>query len=367
VTLEANNAQTSWIMPQHSSNCNQDSENFDADLRIPLPSTGHEPVLLHETLQLLGVTPGKTIIDCTIGRGGHSLAIARALGPQGLLIALDADPRNLEFARQRLAMALQTAPDPNAPQAGPLNDTPSIHSALSTQHSALPAPCPVRFFHANFSELPAVLSAAGIGAVDGILADLGISTNQLFDQDYGMSFANPMPLDMRIDPRTGQSAADVVNKMKEEDLANVLYQLAQERYSRRIARKIVESRRTSPIMTTDRLAGLVRQAMPSRGGAPERIDPATRTFLALRMLVNREMENLAGLLEQAPKALKRGGRLAVISFQSMEDRLVKQAFRSAEQAGFLKVLSKKPLTPAAAELARNPRSRSAKLRAAEKQ
>ena len=331
-------------MPDHSKDCYQDLENFDLELRIPLPPSGHDPVLLNETLELLDVTPGKTIIDCTAGRGGHSQALAQRLGPGGLLIALDADPRNLEFSRQRLADAQ--------------------HSALSTQHSALLSP--VRFFHANFAELPEVLTAAGIDAVDGILADLGISTNQLFEQGYGMSFAQPMPLDMRIDPRTAQSAADFVNKMNVEDLANVLYQLAQERYSRRIARKIVEARRSSPIMTTDRLAGLVRQAMPSRGGAPERMDPATRTFLALRMLVNRVMENLAGLLEQAPKALKRGGRLAVISFQSMEDRLVKQAFRSAEQAGFLKVLTKRPLTPSEEELARNPRSRSAKLRAAEK-
>jgi 16S rRNA (cytosine1402-N4)-methyltransferase len=181
-----------------------------------------------------------------------------------------------------------------------------------------------------------------------------------------MSFAQAMPLDMRIDPRVEKSASDWVNTMRENDLANVLYQLAQERYSRRIARKIGEARRASPIMTTDRLSALVRAAIPFRGGAPERIDPATRTFLALRMLVNQEMENLAALLEQAPKYLKRGGRLAVISFQSTEDRLVKQSFRSAEQAGSLKLLTKKPLCPADSELAQNPRSRSAKLRAAVK-
>ena len=333
----ANIAQTSLIMSDPSRDCNGNSDHFIEETGTLLPTTGHDPVLLAETLELLDASPGKTIVDCTVGRGGHSQAIAQRLGPGGLLIALDADPRNLEFARQRLSLA-------------------STSTVLS----------PVRFFHANFAELSEVMSVAGITVVDGVLADLGISTNQLFDSGYGMSFSQAMPLDMRIDPRTVQTAADFVNKMKEEDLANVLYQLAQERYSRRIARKITEARRSSPIMTTDRLAGLVRSAIPSRGGAPERIDPATRTFLALRMLVNREMENLAALLEQAPKALKRGGRLAVISFQSMEDRLVKQAFRSAEQAGFLKVLTKKPLTPAEAELARNPRSRSAKLRAAEK-
>jgi 16S rRNA (cytosine1402-N4)-methyltransferase len=217
-----------------------------------------------------------------------------------------------------------------------------------------------------------VLAEVGSPHVDGILADLGLSTNQLFDPHYGLSFAQPMPLDMRIDPRLTRTAADLVNSMREDDLANVLYEHAQERYSRRIARKIADARRISPINTTDRLAELVRSAIPRRGGAPEKIDPATRTFLALRIAVNREVENLAALLEQAPRALRppgeseRGGRLAVISFQSTEDRMVKQAFRSAEQAGLLKVVTKKPLSPADDELAANPRSRSAKLRAAER-
>ncbi len=174
-----------------------------------MPPAGHDPVLLSETLEHLNIFPGKTIVDCTLGRGGHALAIAERLGPTGLLIALDADPRNLDFSRQRLTAS----------------------------------PCPVRFFHANFAELAEVLETAGLSSVDGILADLGISTNQLFEEDYGMSFSQPMPLDMRIDPRTAKSAADYVNTLKEEDLANVLYQLAQERYSRRIARKIVEARR----------------------------------------------------------------------------------------------------------------------------
>jgi 16S rRNA (cytosine1402-N4)-methyltransferase len=316
-----------------SNNCKHDLEN--ASNPLPLPESGHEPVLLAETLEHLNPQPGKIMVDCTLGRGGHAAALAGRLGPAGLLLVLDADPRNLDFARQRLA--------------------------------ALPAGAsPVRYFLANFAELPDVIAAAGCGPVDGILADLGISTNQLFDEGYGMSFAQPMPLDMRIDPRTPTSAADIVNKWREDDLANVLYQLAQERYSRRIARKIVEARRDSPITTTDRLAGLVRSAIPSRGGAPERIDPATRTFLALRMVVNRELENLQSLLRLAPQHLKMGGRLVVISFQSTEDRLVKQAFRSAEQTGLLKVLTKKPLSPADQELAHNPRSRSAKLRAAQR-
>lgn len=297
-------------------------------------SHGHEPVLLDETLAALNPQLGGIVLDCTVGRGGHSSAIAGHLGPGGLLIGIDADPRNLEFASERVRAA--------APE------------------------CPARFFHANFAELDDVLDAAGVPAVDGILADLGLSTNQLFDEQYGLSFAQPMPLDMRIDPRIARTAADLVNSMREEDLANVLYELAQERYSRRIARKIGEARRVSPILTTDRLADLVRSAIPKRGGAPEKIDPATRTFMALRMAVNHEVENLEHLLAQAPARLRPGGRLAVISFHSTEDRLVKQAFRSAEQTGQLAILTKKPLAPGDDELARNPRSRSAKLRAAEK-
>jgi 16S rRNA (cytosine1402-N4)-methyltransferase len=307
---------------------------------------GHDPVLMRETLAALDVRPGQTVVDCTLGRAGHASEVAKALGPGGLLVGMDVDPRNLEFAKARLAEA----------------------------------PCRVRLFHANFAELGEVLAEVGVGQVDGILADLGLSTNQLFDPHYGLSFARPMPLDMRIDPRLTRTAADLVNSMREDELADVLYELAQERYSRRISKLIAASRRISPINTTDRLAELVRSAIPKtggarrRGGAPEKIDPATRTFLALRIAVNREVENLAALLERAPRALRpagggnsaRGGRLAVISFQSTEDRMVKQAFRSAEQAGLLKVLTKKPLTPAADELAANPRSRSAKLRAAER-
>jgi 16S rRNA (cytosine1402-N4)-methyltransferase len=297
-------------------------------------SIGHDPVLLIECLSLLNAGPGKTIVDCTLGRGGHSLAIAGALGPSGTLISLDADERNLEYAKNRIVQASPTAT--------------------------------VRFFHANFAEIADVLQAAGVPRVDGILADLGISTNQLFDEQYGLSFAASMPLDMRIDPRSSPSAAEVVNTMKEEELANVLYELADERYSRRIARKIVDARRASPINTTDRLADLVRSAIPRRGGAPDRIDPATRTFLALRMYVNAELHNLQTLLKDAPKLLNPDGRLAVISFQSTEDRLVKQSLRQLADTGVMTVLTKKPVTPSDTELAVNPRSRSAKLRVAQK-
>lgn len=297
---------------------------------MTIPPTGHDPVLVEESLDALKLRPGATVVDCTLGRAGHARLIADRLGPGGLLIGLDVDPRNLEYAQSRLA----------------------------------DAPCPHRLFHANFAELPDVLADVGRLQVDAIFADLGLSTNQLLDPHYGLSFAADAPLDMRIDPRLRQTAADLVNTMRENDLANVLYELAQERYSRRIARKIVESRRVSPIKTTAALAELVRQAVPLRKA--DRIDPATRTFLALRMMVNREIENTQALLEQAPRHLVPGGRLAVISFQSTEDRLVKQALRSAEQTGLVRLITKKPLAPSDSEIARNPRARSAKLRVAER-
>jgi 16S rRNA (cytosine1402-N4)-methyltransferase len=295
-------------------------------------SFGHDPVLLEQVLQTLQPQAGQTFIDCTLGRAGHALAIAEKLGPDGLLVGLDVDTRNLEFAQKRLAAA----------------------------------PCRVRLFHANFAELKDVLHEIGPVQIHGFLADLGTSTNQLFDPHYGLSFAQEMPLDMRLDSRLTQTAADLVNNLAESDLANVLYDLAQEHYSRRIARKIVEARRHSPISSTQRLAELVRSVIPSRKGLREKIDPATRTFLALRMKVNRESENLSVLLQQAPNFLARSGRLGIISFQSTEDRVVKQALRSAEQTGLVRIITKRPITPTDSEIAANPRSRSAKLRVVEK-
>jgi 16S rRNA (cytosine1402-N4)-methyltransferase len=304
---------------------------------VELPPSGHDPVLLSEVLELLlpETRQQRVVLDCTLGRGGHARAMAQLMRPDDLLIGLDADPRNLAYAQTRMA----------------------------------DAPCRCRLFHANFAQLPDALAAADLppyGSVHAILADLGLSTNQLFDPAYGLSFAAPMALDMRIDPRTRRTAADWVNHTPEEDLANVLYSLADERYSRRIARKIVEARRVAPIITTDRLAELVRSAIPKRHGPPERIDPATRTFMALRMAVNDEVANLTALLDRAPRALAAGGRLGVISFHSVEDRKVKQAFRSADAAGVLRVLTHRPVVPGDAEQSANLRSRSAKLRVAEK-
>jgi 16S rRNA (cytosine1402-N4)-methyltransferase len=294
------------------------------------PATGHDSVLMTETLHYLAPSAGKAILDCTLGRGGHAFAIGTLLAPGGSLIGIDADLRNLDSARQRLTGL------------------------------------PCRFFHANFAQLDEVLRQAGVPAVDGILADLGVSTNQLLEPPYGMSFTTDMPLDMRLDPSAGPSAADVVNRMAEEDLANMLFELAQERFSRRIARKIGEARKVAPILTTGQLADIVRRAVGGRAGPPRRIDPATRTFLALRMHVNREMENLSRLIDLGIKALRPGGRMVIISFQSMEDRQVKQGYRQAEQAGWVRVLTPRPVTVSEAEAAVNPRARSAKLRAVEK-
>jgi 16S rRNA (cytosine1402-N4)-methyltransferase len=314
---------------------------------LSLPQHGHEPVLLEEILGGLDLRPGQTVVDCTLGRGGHAAAMGRRIGPGGLLIGMDADERNLQFAAERLKGV----------------------------------ECRTRLFHANFAELSDVLVEATLAPPaappttaapsalppSAILADLGLSTNQLFDERYGLSFDRAMTLDMRIDARTGRTAADLVNSMGESELANVLYNLAQERYSRRIARKIVEARRISPILDTQRLAEIVRRAVPrQRVGAGHaraaKIDPATRTFLALRMAVNREVENLADLLRIAPAALAASGRLAVISFQSTEDRVVKQAFAALAETGRYSVVTKKPVTPTPDEIGRNPRSRSAKLR-----
>jgi 16S rRNA (cytosine1402-N4)-methyltransferase len=297
---------------------------------MELPQTGHEPVLMHEVLDLIAPQAGQTFVDCTLGRAGHAAEVAKRLGGNGLLIGIDTDERNLDYARQRLQ----------------------------------DAPCRVRLFHANFSQLREVLEEAEVSGADGILADLGLSTNQLFDPHYGLSFAQDMPLDMRLDQSSGQTAADLVHSLPEGKLADLLYQLADERFSRRIARAICEARRRAKINTTGELADIVRNAVGRRPG--DMIDPATRTFLALRMAVNHETENLQALLNDVPEVMKSGGRLGIISFQSTEDRIVKLAFRKAEQDGLLKIVTKKPVVPGDRETVNNPRSRSSKLRVAVK-
>ena len=289
---------------------------------------GHEPVLLHEALELLSAQSGETILDCTTGRGGHALALAQKIGKSGTLVCLDVDPGNLDFARQRLKNA----------------------------------GCNCRFFQANFAQLGDVLDAANIPAVDVILADLGVSTNQMLSDQYGLSFTIDGPLDMRLDPRLEHTAEELVNGLPEKQLADLIFNHAQDRLSRRIARNIVQARQVKKITTTAQLAGIVRSAVPhARFG---QIDPATRTFQALRMEVNHEMENLSELLNVAPSRLKPGGRIGIISFHSGEDRVVKQMFRQWASENKCDVLTSKPIVPTEFEMASNPRSRSAKMRVA---
>lgn len=295
-----------------------------------LPPSGHDPVLVSEIAEALQLREGSVYVDCTLGRGGHALAFGPLLGETGLLIGLDADERNLAFAADRLK----------------------------------DLKCRKRFFHANFAELMEVLKEAGVKQVSAILADLGVSTNQLFDPHYGMSMSVSGDLDMRLDQSRGVSAAEIVNRWPEEKIADVLYFHADERLSRRIARKIAAERKASPILSTERLAEVVRSAMPR--AKPGDIDPATRTFQALRMEANGEVPNLETLLQKAPQVLATGGRLAVISFHSGEDRRAKQAFKLAESTNSFRVIGKKPIIPTDAEVHANPRSRSAKLRVLER-
>jgi 16S rRNA (cytosine1402-N4)-methyltransferase len=223
----------------------------------------------------------------------------------------------------------------------------------------------VELVHADFRDLPAVLAARGIDVIAGALADLGVSSLQFDAEGRGFSFRRDEALDMRMDQTQGPTAADLVADAEEEDLANVIFQYGEERYSRRIARKLVEARRAGRIATTGQLAQIVRRAVPHKGY--QRIDPATRTFQALRIWVNRELDGLDGFLVAVSKLLGAGARLAVITFHSLEDRIVKHAFRAlAAGDDALRVLTRKPVIPGEAEVARNPRARSAKLRAIER-
>jgi 16S rRNA (cytosine1402-N4)-methyltransferase len=281
----------------------------------------HLPVLSAETLRLLNPMPGETWVDCTVGAGGHTRLIGEKLGDTGRLIGLDQDPTMLDLARSRV-------------------------SGL-----------PIALVHANFDQLADVLTNLGIAAVAGVLADLGFCSDQLQQASRGFSFRDDGPLDMRLDPTSGETAADLVNRLSEASLADVFWEYGEERFSRRIARKIVEQRKTKPLATTAELAGLVRSCVPRSGG----IDPATRVFQALRVAVNDELGALDRLLASLPRIVKPGGRAGIISFHSLEDRRVKQAFRTAN---VWEPLTKKPVEANDEEIARNPRARSAKLRVA---
>ena len=289
----------------------------------------HVPVMTAEVLQHLRPERGGIFIDCTLGLGGHARALLEAGATR--LIGLDRD-------RHALARAEET---------------------LSAWRDR------IDLVHSDYRALDDVLDARHITVVDGALADLGVSSMQFDGSGRGFSFQRDEPLDMRMDQSAGDTAADLVARSSERELADAIFQYGEERFSRRIARAIVDARRETPVATTGRLASIVRRAIPRRGFA--RIDPATRTFQALRIWVNRELEGLDRFLETAVRRLRAGARLAVITFHSLEDRIVKHTLRALESgdAG-VRVLTKKPIVPSDEEITRNPRARSAKLRAAER-
>jgi 16S rRNA (cytosine1402-N4)-methyltransferase len=290
-------------------------------------SPNHVPVLLKEAIDFLNVRRGGTYIDATVGLGGHSYEIAKRLGALGHLIGLDKDPAALERAREKLAG----------------EDFPKV-----------------TLLHCSFAE---VGKRFGRNFADGLLADIGVSSLQLDDAARGFSFQADGPLDMRMDPHSERTAEQVVNHLDERELADVIYEFGEERRSRRIARAIVRSR---PIRSTAHLADVISAAARPMNSEQRRIHPATRTFQALRIFVNRELDDLRALMEAAPRILKPGGRVVVISFHSLEDRIVKDAFREGAKQGYFSLLTKKPVTATKEESDRNPRARSAKLRAAEK-
>jgi 16S rRNA (cytosine1402-N4)-methyltransferase len=291
----------------------------------------HVPVLLQDAIHFLNVRRGGTYADATLGLAGHSTAIARLLGPDGTLIAFDRDPEAMKLARERIE-ALSEELGPEMPRVI-LHDT-------------------------EFSEAGRLIEARSL---DGLLADFGASSLHFDEAHRGFSFQADGPLDMRMNPRVGTTAAQVVNQFGEKQLADLIYEFGEERRSRRIARAIVRAR---PISTTAQLARVVSAAAPAMKS--ERIHPATRTFQALRIYVNQELGQIEALMQSAPALLKSGGRLVVISFHSLEDRIAKDALREGARQGIYELLTRKPVTAGPDETDRNPRARSAKLRAAER-
>ena len=289
-------------------------------------SERHTPVLVEQAVRWLRIRPEGTYIDATVGLGGHALEIARQLS-SGRLIGIDRDPRALELARERLR-------------------------AYERQ---------VILVHANFSRIEEIARALKLPPADGVLADLGVSSLQLDSAERGFSFRYGGPLDMRMDPDAQSTAAEIVNYWPEKDLADLLYRYGEERAARKIARAIVRAR---PLRDTEHLAMVVAGALKKRGR--QKLHPATKTFLALRIAVNREMEELEQFLSRAPATLVSSGRWVVLSYHSLEDRLVKQAFLRLAREGVLKILTRKVVMPSGEEVRRNPRARSAKMRVAEK-
>jgi 16S rRNA (cytosine1402-N4)-methyltransferase len=289
----------------------------------------HVSVLLEEAIDSLEIKRGGTYIDATVGLGGHSFEIAKRLGAQGHLIGFDKDPAALKGAE----------------------------ASLLRQGADWPT---VTLIHGSFAE---IANGQREATIDGILADIGVSSLQLDDASRGFSFQAEGPLDMRMNPQAELTAEQVVNQVDEVTLANLIYEFGDERRSRRIARAICRSR---PIRTTAELAAVVSAAARPMNQAERRIHPATRTFQAIRIFVNHELDDLHSLLNSAAQVLKPGGRIVIISFHSLEDRIVKDALREGAKQGHYKVLTKKPATASAEEIDRNPRSRSAKMRVAER-
>jgi len=289
------------------------------------------PVLYNETLEALNLAPGKIIVDGTLGGGGHAIAIARAVAPSGLAIGIDRDPAALD----------------------------RVDALLAELGEALP----FKSYFANYCDFDAALERANVEKVDGFLLDLGLSSDQLADRSRGFSFDSDGDLDLRFDPTEGTPAYQLINRWRAEQIADVIFQYGEERMSRRIARKIVEQRAERPVRSARDLAEICRRCYPPSMRRNNKIDPATRTFQALRIAVNDELGSLETFLKKFIEYLNPGGRVAIISFHSLEDRLVKKAFRETPT---LKAITRKPIIATDEEIKNNPRSRSAKLRVAEK-
>ena len=296
--------------------------------------TEHVPVLAETLAEQIKLPPDGIMVDATTGQGGHSYLFGKTLGPEGAIVGLDVDKNSIQRAQ-------------------------FILKGLS---------CKVVLVQSNFSRISEEVHEQGIEKVDFILADLGLCSAQLADSRMGLSFLQDMPLDMRIDKRIKSTAADIVNKTDEKSLADLIYEFGQDRASRRIARFIVHERKSGPITTTGQLAKIVCRALGKAGqGKRRRIHPATRTFQALRIAVNDELENLKRLLDSSPGLLNEKGYIAIISYHSLEDRLVKYNFKENKSEGIYSIITKKPIVPTREEIAENRRARSAKLRIAQKQ
>jgi len=301
----------------------------DGGADSPRERCAHLPVMVRETIACLDPRPGQVIVDCTVGEGGHAAAILPRIFPGGTLIGIDRDEEAVARARERMMN---------------FNGNRIV------------------FAHDSFSQLPRVAAGLGFSQVDGVLFDLGASTRQFLDPARGFSFRQAGPLDMRMDRREETTAADLVNRLPPPELERIIGEFGGERWAKRIARAIQRERGRSPIGTTDRLAAVVARAVPGRG----RIHPATRTFQALRIVLNRELEELERGLAAALSLLRPGGRICVIAFHSLEDRIVKQVFRAWKREGAAELLTARPLRPSREEERANPRGRSARLRAAVK-